>query len=392
MTLGVHAFADEYGDTNLATEKSGVTDFFIITAILVDDHSVDALRSHVDEVRRSKFGNGEMKSSSIGSDDARRIKVLEAATALPYKSYSLAVDKRELDRESGLAYKRSFFKHLNKRLYERIYRIFDNVTTIADEHGTEAFMEGFKRYVDRELPPNLFSRRRFEFRSSHSEPFLQLADVISGSIARGVDPKKKSPNSKEILDLVAKRSIGIEFWPPMWVTEPEQILNDPSQSKHDKLVERHCLRQAKLFLQKIGGTSELSEALQAQAEILQFLLFNIQFVSDSDFVATGAIADRINSSIGLTVTHQQIRYYVACLRDADVIVASSPKGYKIPVSVADMASFVAHANTIIPPMLKRLARARSELRLASLGELDILRNEHFEILRQLLEAVDKDPA
>ncbi|WP_437981584.1 DUF3800 domain-containing protein [Sorangium sp. So ce117] len=392
MTSGIHAFADEYGDTNLATEKSGVTDFFIVTAILIEDHSVETLRTAVNEIRRSKFGNGEMKSSSIGSDDVRRIKVLEAATALPYKSYSLAVDKRELDRESGLAYKRSFFKHLNKRLHERIYRIFDNVTTIADEHGTEDFMDGFKRYIDRELSPTLFSRRHFEFRNSHSEPFLQLADLISGSIARGVDPKKKSPRSKEILDLVAKRSIGIEFWPPMSLPEPEQVLDDPHQSKHDELVRRHGLRQARLFLQKLAGTGELSEALQVQSEILHFLLFNVQFVSDSDFVATGAIADWLKTSIGLTVPHQQLRYYVACLRDADVIVASSPKGYKIPVSVADMASFVAHANTIIPPMLKRLARARSELLLASLGELDILRNDHFETLRQLLEAADKDPA
>uniref|UniRef100_A0A6S6LXR1 Uncharacterized protein n=2 Tax=Citrifermentans bremense TaxID=60035 RepID=A0A6S6LXR1_9BACT len=64
---------------------------------------------------------------------------------------------------------------------------------------------------------------------------------------------------------------------------------------------------------------------------------------------------------------------------------SSTKGYKIPVCSMDSAKFVEHANTIVPPMLARLNRAREELKLVSLGELDILSGDGHQYLRSLLD-------
>ena len=73
------------------------------------------------------------------------------------------------------------------------------------------------------------------------------------------------------------------------------------------------------------------------------------------------------------------------MRDASVIIASGPKGYKIPTSVSDLRQFVAHAQSIVPRMLFRLKTARDELRLASSGDLDILADKELDHLRKLVE-------
>jgi hypothetical protein len=61
-------------------------------------------------------------------------------------------------------------------------------------------------------------------------------------------------------------------------------------------------------------------------------------------------------------------------------------GYKLPVCISDVKHFVDHANAIVPPMLKRLQRARDNLRLKTAGELDILASEEFSFLQQVLKA------
>ena len=127
----LHAFVDEYGNTSVIVETPGTSQFFILTAVLVQSSDVAAQRAAAEDLRRRFFQSGEMKSSAVAGNDARRIKILQDINTLGVRTYTLVVDKRELDRSSGLAWRGSFFKYLNKRLYERIYRLFENVALLA---------------------------------------------------------------------------------------------------------------------------------------------------------------------------------------------------------------------------------------------------------------------
>jgi Protein of unknown function (DUF3800) len=76
-------------------------------------------------------------------------------------------------------------------------------------------------YVDKTLPLDLFTRRDFSFSDSKTEVMLQVADMLSGSLARVLDPGKRSPEAATILSLLEKRALGWEVWPPEFAPDVE---------------------------------------------------------------------------------------------------------------------------------------------------------------------------
>jgi hypothetical protein len=141
-----------------------------------------------------------------------------------------------------------------------------------------------------------------------------------------------------------------------------------------------------LFLDENESVSKSDEQVRARAELLRFLLFKIKFVDPRGFVSTGEIIDHLASNVGLQLSEHAIRSTViAPLRDAGVILASGSDGYKIPVCESDLVGFLAHADSMIPPMLARIRRARNDLKMASNGGLDILASSRFGQLRSLVE-------
>jgi hypothetical protein len=384
----VYAFVDESGNTNVDLTKDGVSQYFIVTAVIV--HSdLDDVRKRAEAIRLKHFQTGEMKSSSVGSKDARRLKILADLVDLPISTYALAIEKKEIEPESGLRFSKSFFKYVNKMLYEKVFRLYEHVSLVADEHGRESYMESFKTYMDTQLKPDLFMRREFRFEKSHNEVLLQVADFFSGSLGRILDASRTCEHDPSLKELLAKVSLGIDLWPPnvRGLEAPAPELTSAGQ-RLDDLVRRHCLRQVVVFLEKhrdakIGPEDEL----RAQMELLKYLTFKLQFDSDKKFASTGEILDRLQSRAGITLTVHKLRSAVVSkLRDANVVLASGANGYKIPVSVADVAKYVAHVDSVVSPMLSRLRRARRDLLMATFKEVDILEGEALAGIRCLCEA------
>jgi hypothetical protein len=83
---------------------------------------------------------------------------------------------------------------------------------------------------------------------------------------------------------------------------------------------------------------------------------------------------------------------IAKLRDADVIITSAAKGYKIPQTRADINDFLERASGIVVPLLERVKKARDVYRLSSRGEYDIVSANLTELagLLAALEAFEDD--
>ncbi|HBA04665.1 MAG TPA: hypothetical protein DCW51_12410 [Clostridium sp.] len=68
------------------------------------------------------------------------------------------------------------------------------------------------------------------------------------------------------------------------------------------------------------------------------------------------------------------------MRDNDVIISSSSKGYKLPAKKEELYDFINHGTTIIIPMLARLKKCRDIVKLETMGELDLFDNSEYNEL------------
>lgn len=377
------AFVDSYGDTGLDTSKAGATSFFVVAAVLVAAPNLDSVRAAAEMVRRRHFQTGEIKSRNVGDDMDRRIRILRELSALEFRLHVDAVDKREIDKSSGLIYKRPFLKYLHGQLYRKLIRAFPDIRVTADEHGGPEFMRGFQDYIARRHTPELFPRATFGFASSVSEPLIQVADFIAGSVARVIDPDKMAPGADQIMETIGSRVLSIDEWPPQREMYARWAgLGGASQ--FDSLVERVCLDQALLFMEENRGSRD--PLIQLQVATIKYLVFYSRFTNPSSYVPTALIMNVLRAGGESPGNEQYFRSSViAKLRDAGVIIASAPRGYKLPVQARDLGDFVDHTCGIALPMIARLKRVRDQILRASMGQLDILGESQYEHLRKFCD-------
>ena len=371
------AFVDESGDASLDTHKEGVSAHFVVAAIMAQPGELSTLSEGVETIRQRHFQAGEIKSKNVGSNWKRRDRILADMMALGFRCHLLVVDKAEINKSSGLQYKRSFLKYMHGLLYRRLFGAVPDLLVIADQHGTSSFMEGFRDYVHRQHIPSLFEEAELRFEDSRAQPVIQLADFIAGTIAHAADGN--GPDLGEVLRTLSAHIITYAEWPPV-----ARIYVPPTgeRSEFDQVVRVHSLNQAAQFLKEKGGSEDLN--VQCQIDTLQHFYFQCEFISETSYVSTRELRAMLAESRSESVsTHWFRTNVVAPLRDAGVLLASSSKGYKIPISVKDIMHFVAHGDSIIGPLLSRLNKARSELLLASDGRLDILNEPGLEYLKEL---------
>ena len=90
------------------------------------------------------------------------------------------------------------------------------------------------------------------------------------------------------------------------------------------------------------------------------------------------------------VFHELTKQYlrsniIAKLRDHDVVIASSTKGYKIPSSYSDMIGFADLVDGIAIPLLSRLKKAAEIFDLGSIGEVKFLNEQRFQNLQAIIK-------
>jgi hypothetical protein len=96
------AFIDEYGNPNLDTDVKDVSNFFIVSAVILDVAALDEVRTALDVVRRSYFQTGELKSKNLGHNRGRWAAVLSSLAPIAFKFAGFVADKRLIRRYATL--------------------------------------------------------------------------------------------------------------------------------------------------------------------------------------------------------------------------------------------------------------------------------------------------
>ena len=75
------------------------------------------------------------------------------------------------------------------------------------------------------------------------------------------------------------------------------------------------------------------------------------------------------------------------LRDKGIIIASSQKGYKIPISLKDIGHFIKYGNRVILPMLNRIKEVNNAIKLISKNKINILDN--YNELNKIINSIEE---
>ncbi|MNF65597.1 hypothetical protein D3C84_473640 [compost metagenome] len=288
-------------------------------------------------------------------------------------------------RDGGLQFKKSFIKHVNGLLYERLFSNCLNLQMTVDEHGGEEFQESLKAYVHARYVDDLFGDdQTFQTKSSKDDVLIQVADFFAGSVAQIYEEKTDAEIVTVYKRMLRDLTLGLIEWPPKY----QSLLPPPVADSHyaDYQVHQEALRQADRFIAKVGKHPDEDERLQLC--ILDYLRFQSEFVS-KDYVSTGEIKSHLMQRGFGELNEQKIRSSgIAKLRDSDVIITSAAKGYKIPQMRADINDFLAMTSGQIVPQLERIKKARDVYMLSSRAEYDILKAANLPELEKLLASLE----
>lgn len=380
----IYAFVDESGVFGWDLTNPHVGSHFVVSAVIVEKQNLDSLRSSLNEIKQEFFPSIEMKSSTIGNDLDRRKRLLSKCFHLPFFVYTCIADKEKMQHWPGMAFKSSFYKCINKQLYDALKISYPKLTICADQMGSDTFMASFAKYIEKHTQRDLFSQTDFGFENSENEILIQLADIISGSIRRGVD---KTISSKyNFVKMLRQKILSVDNFPYAW---QDYINPNPEERREfDNDISRICLEQAVSFLE--GHAKDTGPEERARVISLRFLLS--QMVNNpTSYIQTRDIRKNLELfNLDLWGVQAFRNKIIAKMRDQGVLITSSPLGYKIPTSEAELYSFIDHGNSIAVPLLSRLMKCRDIIYQKTMGRVDVFNRDAYINLRKYMQAQEDD--
>lgn len=388
----VYAFMDEYGAFGWNIANPSVSTHFIITAIIVKESNLEEFREKAEVLRKKRFQTGEIKSIKVGSDHARRQKILVDMNDIPFSVFSVCISKKGcMDNMNykGLKYKSSFYKFMNNIVHRELRKAFEKITIIADEFGSNEYMTSFCKYVDKHQDIlNFWGDANFSFQNSKNDVGIQIADFISGTLAYIYDTHKKNQQDKpDYYQVLYPKLIRVEMYPKTY----KNYLIDQSAiaEDFDTDIAKLCFAQAVAFIEH--HKNDVEEETKAQIIVLQYLLFRFMNNDTRGYIYTKELQEHLShtSMRSISTTGFRMRI-IGKLRDKGVILASSTKGYKIPSKRSELYDFINHDLSIVIPMLARLKKCRDIIKLGTVNELDLLDHTEYELLKKYFDGLPAD--
>ena len=371
-----YAFINEFGQYGFDFDQPKTSTHFIIVSILVKDSDKEYLELEVERIKRKYLLKRKI-------DDRVRMEILQNLKDLPFKVYAYVIDKRKIREDSGVTYEKTFIKYTKSKVFDDLYRTFDTLDLVADEQGSKEFMQEFSDYVRQKCIPDLFNYSTFGFNNTQSQILLEMAEFIAGTIAKGYDVKHRSNQYQSFYRLLKNKIITINLWPHDYKHYLYDYHYEKTDSATDQIIIKQAVNLAYQYIEEHRKSEEDDE--RVRIDLLKFLLFNLKENPD-EYVYTEEILENLNAiRINKIKQHYFRSNIVSKLRDHGLLIASSNKGYKLPVCLNDLYDFVNLSSLTIYPMIQRVAKCRDQILLATNREIDILEKGEYDYLKRVIE-------
>jgi len=291
---------------------------------------------------------------------------------LEFRIILFVADKKRFVTDSPLTdYKTVFIKNMNQHLYNLLYAAYPKLSIIQDQTGYPEFQISFKKYVEEHRPDwNLLDEYEFKFVDSKDEVLVQLADFIGGSIYKSLSNNTET----NYLELLKGKITTIEFFPNIQVPYWGRL--KPEECKYNNIIYTLAVRLANEFISK--NTKSEADDRKMQVAFLRYLLFYVSQVDPTKYVYSDEIVSHLSYFVDIHVTRNVLyRRVVAPLRDEGIILASCVKGYKIPISVDDIITYLNQTVSTVGPMLHRMGICRALIKRSTDNNFDVFNDPAF---------------
>lgn len=374
----LNGYIDESGSYGFNFENHNT--HFVVTVILVEKgEKTLALEQELKNIQAEVFNGAEIKSNKI--KDRTRQRIFTRIKNFEFNYYSIVVDKREIYDDSGVRnWKESFYKYLNRQLYNKLFNTFSRITVFADEMIDNKFIVSFKKYLITETQNTLFQQVRFADSEAHT--IIQLADIVSGTINRFISRKSRVNVFVEL----ASQNSGYFNWPEKRIRYFEKHSDNGEFSGE---IRKLSLLRADNYLVKNKNSQDPEIVLKVK--FLEFLKEILLYKGPSAYVHRSEIIENISKGIDKPINDNYFNSKIlAPLRDNDVLIASNKRGYKLPTSKNDLIDFIEMFFANIDPMIKRIKSCNDSIVLATGGKLNLLEDDKYDYLRSIITHSNKD--
>lgn len=302
---------------------------------------------------------------------------------MPFSFVALITDKRRINPDSGLKYKRTRYKFIHNKLNAVLKRALTRIELVVDEHGSAEFQNECVKYFEKNHESNLFGGITVRYDDDSNESLLQLADFIGGSLLYCFDPDRTTQEASGFRELLRSREAGIAFFPIGRKTVPQQVLD--SEDLNNELLQSVLNNAAADFLTR--HENKTHDTAKMQVYTLQRLFGASEYGSGTERCIFSDVLLKELRDLGFQVTKRNFTTdIIGGLRREGVIIAGSPYGYKLALSIEDILEYLDHDNSIIIPMLEKLRLAKETVKIGV--DYDILAKPQFKILSDLVRVLD----
>jgi hypothetical protein len=181
-----YAFGDETGEAGLRFGR-GSSVFFVAGLVLTNQP--DQLREYVADFQQELRLKASGEISFHRSPDRNRSAFLAGLLAYDIAIRALVIDKISLSSELKKLSRTDFYIWAFGDLLSHTLAELEAATIVLDEFGKQATIVRALKHALRQTFSDVTLRqhvRQIRTRRSHSEPLLQIADMVTGAIYRFV--------------------------------------------------------------------------------------------------------------------------------------------------------------------------------------------------------------
>ena len=368
----VNAYIDESGDPDFNDSASEVLEY---SAVLFNDLEIPIARDKLLNLLEI-FSLTELKSRAINSE-TKRIGILESIQDLNFKFINLVIDKRKVESYEWVRYRKTFYKFSQKLINEQIHKYYPTSTVTIDRFGSQKYQESLKKYLEKQFQIDLFQNEIF-IKYTDDEILLQFADFIAGTHKK-LDAKEFR-RAEEIHDLLKNKELFIVKWPENFVYFDVSKI----ESTQDKMIADIAISFAEEYI----TTQNSHQYFEQQKIVLSYLIFQVNHINFERYIHTYELIDWLKQR-GHILSDEEFRSnIIGPMRDAGVIIISSSRGYKIPISESDIAEYINYNSSKFLPMIRRFRSTYRTLHARAQGEITLFDSGMFEKHKKLFDALD----